>query len=108
MTSPPGDRDGSAEPLTIAALRAELGLTQQEFGERIGLPNKTSVSLLESGKRPSCSARIAVAIEALSMIDGLARIDAAELSEDVRLARQEIGFVHTSGHSPEPAHDHGG
>lgn len=88
---PPGDRDGSspapAEPLTIAALRAELGLSQQEFGERIGLPNKTSVSLLESGKRPNCSARVAVAIEQLSMVDGVARIDAAELSEDVKVAR---------------------
>jgi DNA-binding XRE family transcriptional regulator len=91
MSSPPGDRDDSAEAtapaLTIAALRAELGLTQQEFGERIGLPNKTSVSLLESGKRPSCSVAVAIAIEALSVADGAPRIDAADLSDDVKLSR---------------------
>lgn len=86
MDPPPasdGDDEAFAPGLAVAALRQELGLTQQEFGERIGLPNKTSVSLLESGKRPNISARVAVAIETLSGN----RIDAADLSEDVKLAR---------------------
>ena len=98
---------GPAPDLTIAALRAELGLTQQEFGERIGLRNKTSISLLESGKRPDCSAKVAVAIEELSRVGGAARIDAARLSEDVRLAREGMGALHPASTNSKGAQDRG-
>lgn len=75
---------GAAAPRAfgIANLREELGLTQIEFGERIGLANKASISLIERGLAP-CSLRVAVAIEELSG----GRIDAAGLNEDVRLSR---------------------
>jgi transcriptional regulator with XRE-family HTH domain len=92
----PDQGDDAALAFTIADLRRELGLTQQEFGERIGLPNKTSISLLESGKRPNVSAAVAVAIEELSG----GRIDAAALSDDVKIAR------HGLGNTPEGAQDH--
>lgn len=82
--------------LTIAELRAELGLTQEEFGAKIGLANKASVSLLENGKRGQCSVAVAVAIEDLSVLNGVARIDAAALCDDVRLARAAV-------HAGEPA-----
>ena len=74
-----------AAPAPIAALRRNLGLTQLEFGARIGLGNKASVSLLERGLIP-CSLRIALAIEALSA----GRIDAASLSDDVRMSRHGL------------------
>ena len=70
------------ETLTIAGLRGELGLTQAEFAERIGLVNRSSVSLLERGLTP-ISLRVALEIERLST----GRIDAATLNSDVRAAR---------------------
>lgn len=89
---------GSGEPADgeffIAELRAELGLTQEEFGARIGLANKASVSLLESRRREQCSVDVALAIEALSvradLNGGAPRIDAARLNEDVRKARHGL------------------
>lgn len=65
----------------IAALRASLGDTGEQFGARIGL-SKSRVSELETGKY-ACSVRVAIAIEDLSG----GRIDAASLCDDVRLAR---------------------
>jgi DNA-binding transcriptional regulator YiaG len=38
-------------PQTIKGLRQSLGLTQQQFAERLGLATKGAVSLLESGDR---------------------------------------------------------
>lgn len=67
---------------TIADLRRELGLTQLEFGVKLGLASKASVSLLERGLSP-CSLRVSLEIERLSG----GRIDAAMLNDDVRLAR---------------------
>lgn len=76
--------------LSISALREELGMTQIEFGERIGLSNKASVSLIERGLAP-ISLRVAVAIEELSG----GRIDAAGLNEDVRLSRHGPALAET-------------
>lgn len=73
-----------AQPLTIEALRRELGLNQTEFAVRLGLANKASVSLIERGG--PCSLSIALAIEALSG----GRIDAAALNADVALSRQAV------------------
>jgi len=81
--TPTGETSETADALSIAGLRRELGLTQAEFAERIGLVNKASVSLLERGLTP-ISLRVALEIERLS--DG--RIDAATLNADVRLARR--------------------
>lgn len=92
MNDAPHPLEVAAEPLSIVALREELGLTQLEFGERIGLANKASVSLIERGLGP-CSLRVAVAIEELSG----GRIDAAGLNEDVRLSR------HGAANTPDSA-----
>lgn len=72
-------------PLSIAALREELGLTQLDFGERIGLASKAQVSLIERGLSP-CSFNVALAIEELSG----GRIDAGNLNDDVRRARDAV------------------
>ena len=82
------------EPLTVAALRAELKLTLAELGERIGL-SKSQMHEVEATNRASL--RVAVAIEALSA----GRIDAAGLSDDVGLAR------HPTAIAPMEAQDHG-
>ena len=67
----------------IQELRRRLGMTQIEFGEAIGLANKTSVSLLERNERP-CSAQVAIAIERLSG----GKLDAAKLNADVAAIRK--------------------
>lgn len=82
--------------MTIAGLREELGLTQLEFGERIGLASKAQVSLVERGLAP-CSLRVALRIEQLSG----GRIDAGELSEEVRISRHGIDDSSTA-HSLSP------
>ena len=74
--------------LTIKELRGELGLTQIEFGAFIGLANKASVSLIETGARAPDLAQ-ALAIERLSVADGAPRIDAALLNDDVARARAQ-------------------
>lgn len=69
-----------SEPLTVAALRAELKLTLADFGERLGL-SKSQTHEVEQSNR--ASVRVAVAIEELSG----GRIDAAALNDDVKLSR---------------------
>ena len=95
QTSPSvAERDAG---FSVRDLRRELGLTQEAFGAMIGLKNKASVSLLESGQRGGCSLPVAIRLEELSA----GRIDAAALNEDVRLAR------HSSANTPRGAQDHG-
>ena len=74
------DQDTSVWTL-IRELRVRLGLTGEQFGEKVGL-SKGKVSELERGIFVP-GVRVAVAIEQLSG----GEIDAADLSEDVRLAR---------------------
>lgn len=74
-------------PLTIEALRREMGLNQAEFAQRLGLANKASVSLLERGG--PCSLPVALRLEELSG----GRIDAGALNEDVALARRPLATV---------------
>jgi transcriptional regulator with XRE-family HTH domain len=76
-------------PLTIAALRAELGLSLEAFGAKIGLASKGNVSILERGG--ACSLSVALALEALSG----GRLDAAKLNDDVAAARRCFGSVIT-------------
>lgn len=66
--------------MDIAALRKDLGLSQEAFAVRIGLSSKGHVSQLERGEiKPSI--RVALNIEKVS--DG--RISAADLNDDVKL-----------------------
>ena len=83
--APPLPAIADAEPFGIADLRRETGLTQSDFGLRVGVTNKTTMSMIERGALP-CPVRVALAIEALS--EG--RIDAAGLNDDVRAARHGV------------------
>jgi predicted transcriptional regulator len=71
--------------LTIADLRKELGLSLEAFAVAIGIASKGNASLIERDNRASLP--VALAIEALSIKDGVARIDAATLNADVAKAR---------------------
>ena len=87
---------------TVADLRAELQLTLADMAEKVGLTSKSQMHEIERTNRASVD--VALRIEALSTVDGCARIDAAELSEDVRKARH--GLDHASGDSTTEAQDH--
>lgn len=76
--------------LSIQELRAELGMTQEEFAVRVGLSSKGGMSKIERGIDP-VSLSVALAIEELSIRDGLARIDAADLNADIAKARAACG-----------------
>jgi hypothetical protein len=67
-------------PLSIAELRAELGMSLAELGARVGL-SKSQMHDVE--RRNAATLRVALALE--EMAPG--RIDAAAICEDVRLAR---------------------
>lgn len=83
-TLPPSPSAPSAPALTIAGLRAELALSQQDFAELIGLSSKGNVSVLERGG--PCSLAVALRLEELSG----RRIDAAALNADVAAARKRL------------------
>lgn len=82
------------ELLTVAGLRAELDLTLAAMGERVGI-SKSQMHEVESTGRASL--RVALAIEKLSVLDGAPRIDAARLSEDVRIARHARTSTYVAG-----------
>lgn len=73
--------------MTIAELRAELGLSLEAFAERVGLASRGRMSVIERENR--CSLDVALKIEALS--DG--RVDASSLSDDVRAARHALAVI---------------
>lgn len=73
--------DERHRPMTIADLRAELGMTMDQFAERIGLANRSNVSVIERANR--CGLKVALRIEQLSR----GRVDAATINEDVALSR---------------------
>lgn len=85
--------------MDIAALRAEMGLSLEEFASRIGLASRGRMSVIEREGR--CSLEVALKIEALSG----GRIDAADLSDDVRAARALLvdATCHASGITLESA-----
>lgn len=76
------------QPFTVKSLRKEMGLTQEEFSRRVGLNSGGRLSCVERGIAP-CPLRVALKIESLS--DG--RIDAADLCDDVKLARHGKRFT---------------
>ena len=90
--------------LTVADLRAELGVSLERFAEMIGLGSKSGAFRVEHGELVSLD--VALRIEALSMVEGIARIDAAILNDGVRAARAACrgGCADTDGlpdyHSP--------
>ena len=69
--------------MEIAALRSELGLSQEAFAQKVGLKSKSYVSELENATPPRCSVRVALEIERLSS----GRIEAASLNPGVALVR---------------------
>jgi DNA-binding XRE family transcriptional regulator len=89
-----------APALTVAGLRAELGLTLAEMGERVGL-SKSQMHDVEKSDRASL--RVALEIERLSG----GRIDAADLNEDVRASRNAVGLSHAALDATERQRDHG-
>lgn len=74
--------------MEIADLRAEMALSLEEFAARIGLASRGRMSVIEREGR--CSLEVALRIEKLSG----GRIDAANLSDDVRAARAGANAVH--------------
>ncbi len=74
-------------PFTFADLRRELGLTLDEMAARLDLTSKGYVSDIERTNR--CSAKVALAIEALSV----GRIAAASLNADVALVESARGIA---------------
>lgn len=85
--------------MKIADLRAELGLSLEEFASRIGLASRGRMSVIEREER--CGLDVALRIELLSAdAEGRPRIDAAALCDDVRAARAglvDAGLVHAGG-----------
>lgn len=67
--------------ITVRQLREELGLSQTELAERLGLANKASVSIIE--KTGKASFDVALKFEEVSN----GRIDAGSLNAAVRRAR---------------------
>lgn len=75
--------------MTIKDLRAEMGLSLEEFSERVGLNSRGRMSVIE--RENACSFRVALAIEAMSAgADGVPRINAADLNDDVKAARHGV------------------
>ena len=70
--------------MLIAELRAEMGLSLEEFAARLGLASRGRMSVIERENR--CSLRVALAIEDLAK----GRIDAGDLSEEVKAARHGL------------------
>lgn len=80
------EQEGMANPSVtpIAMLRKALGLTLEDFGDRIGLKSKGQVSEIEKTGR--CSPEVALQIEALSNFE----IDAGSLNAVVASARRQV------------------
>lgn len=70
--------------MKIADLRSELGLSLEAFAAQIGLQSRGRMSVIERENR--CSLAVALKIEDLSR----GRIDAADLSDEVRAARHGL------------------
>lgn len=86
--------------MSIEQLRLELGLTQLDFAPLIGLSNKGSVSVMERGG--PVSPEVALKIEALSVKDGVRRIDAGALCASIAAARVGCECVHDALAAPAP------
>ncbi|MGA9220025.1 MAG: hypothetical protein WBZ57_02405 [Pseudomonas graminis] len=74
--------------MKIADLREEMGLSLEAFATEIGQKSRGRMSVIERENR--CSLAVALRIEELSACNGVPRIDAAELCDDVRKAREAV------------------
>jgi transcriptional regulator with XRE-family HTH domain len=83
---------------SIRGLRDLLSLSLADFGARVGISSKGQMSDIENGKAP-CGLKTALAIEALARGANYS-IDAAQLNEDVRRARESAMLDQTSGTAP--------
>ena len=83
--------------MKIADLRSELGLTLEAFAAEIGLQSRGRMSVIERENRAPL--HVALRIEALS--EG--RIDAGELSTEVRAARHGLQDATARGASSTDA-----
>lgn len=81
--------------ITIADLRAEMDLTLAEFGQLIGLSKSQMHEVERTGR---ASLRVALAVEQLSR----RRIDAAQLNDDVRQAREGVAGDHVADATGAP------
>jgi hypothetical protein len=73
--------------MLIADLRTEMKLSLEAFAALIGLQSRGRMSVIERENR--CSLKVALEIERLSG----GRIDAADLSDDVRLSRHGAAII---------------
>lgn len=73
---------------SIAQLRKDLGISQEQLAKRLGLKSKGHISQLERGD-VTCSVETALKIENLS--EG--RIPASTLNPDVALVEQARGLA---------------
>ena len=87
------------QAFNIFDLRKSMGMTQSEFALAIGLTTKSKVSEIE--KYGKASVDVSLAIENLSILNGVARIDAATLNDDVKKARGACVAVCHSSDEPE-------
>lgn len=86
--------------MTIAELRAELGLSLEAFANAVGLSSKGYAHALEQGG--SCSVRVALEIEKLSG----GRIAAASLNPDVGLVETARGMCGEADHPAPQSRNH--
>lgn len=78
------ERMSTAPLKSIADLRADLKLTLEDFGARVGLKSKGQVSQIERANR--CSPEVALEIEKLSE----RRLDAGILNPTIAAARNSV------------------
>lgn len=76
--------------LSIQALRNELGLSLEQFAQRVGVASKGYMSKVERGLE-GCSPNVALKIEELSN----RRINASELNETIAAARRGVLHIDT-------------
>lgn len=76
--------------LSIQALRNELGLSLEQFAQRVGVASKGYMSKVERGLE-GCSPNVALKIEEISN----RRINASELNETIAAARRGVLHIDT-------------
>jgi predicted transcriptional regulator len=84
-----------ADDFPIRELRREMGLKLTQFMTALGVASEGHMSELERGIKP-CSLDVALKLEALGREHGLP-LDAADLCEDVRRARESAPVDQSAG-----------
>lgn len=76
--------------LSIPELRSELGLSLEQFAQRVGVASKGYMSKVERGVE-GCSPNVALKIEELSG----GRINASDLNDTIAAARRGVVHIDT-------------